>query len=503
MKLDLESASLSRIKADLLVLGLFQDEDVRATIEKLDPDFPAQFLDHIAQMCQEELFKCKNKESISFFCSGQIGARKLVLVGLGKSCDYKIASVRKTVANLARMFGAKESCRHLILQLRMDGQSDMLRAAVEGWFLGSYNFLNYKKVAEDGFSPSLKTERLTFIDQKMGKEEFLRLCEEGRTIAESTNFARDLIAEPACVMTPSRLAEAAQSLVSASVECRVLEVEDVAAMGMGAYIGVAKGSHEPLKFISLKYAPANARKTITLIGKGITFDSGGLSLKTAVGMEKMKHDMSGAAAVLGAIRAVSELHAPIAVHVLIAACENMPGGGALRPGDVLTSMNGKTIEVNNTDAEGRLTLADALCYAGKEKTDAIIDIATLTGAVVSALGRAAAAIMGNDQILIEKMITAGEKSGEKYWQLPMFDEYKDSLKSDIADLKNAGSRGEAGTASAALFLKEFVDGVPWAHLDIAGTAWQEKEKDELNRGGVAFGVRSLSYFLLFEAANNN
>jgi leucyl aminopeptidase len=206
--------------------------------------------------------------------------------------------------------------------------------------------------------------------------------------------------------------------------------------------------------------------------------------------------MAGAAVVLGVMRAILDMQAPISLLCVVAACENMPSGSATKPGDILVAMNGKTIEVNNTDAEGRLTLADALCYATQQKPEAVIDIATLTGAVVSALGKVAAGIMGNDDALIEEIKSAGKKAGEKYWTLPLFDEYKESLKSDFADLKNAGSRGEAGSSCAGMFLKEFVDGTPWAHLDVAGVAWTDKDKEELSKGGTAFGVRTLSYFLL-------
>ncbi|MBX9723472.1 MAG: leucyl aminopeptidase, partial [Candidatus Obscuribacterales bacterium] len=369
-------------------------------------------------------------------------------------------------------------------------------------FLGTYTFTVYKTLKDNGPEPGDQTRRLTFLDAAMKEQDFLDACGKGRPIAEATNFSRDLIAEPACNMTPTKLAGVAESFSCDLVTVEILEAEDVAKLGMGAFLGVAQGSHQPPKFIAIKYSHPDAKRFIALVGKGITFDSGGLSLKGAVPMETMKYDMSGAAAVLGVVRALLDMRAPINVLAVVAACENMPGGGATKPGDVLVAMNGKTIEVNNTDAEGRLALADCLCYVAQQKPEAVIDIATLTGAVVTALGKAAAGVMGNDDKLIQEIIAAGQKSGEKYWQLPMFDEYKETLKSDIADLKNAGARGEAGSSSAAMFLKEFVGDVPWAHLDIAGSSWMDKDKEELNKGGTAFGVRSLCYFLLNAIEND-
>jgi leucyl aminopeptidase len=306
-----------------------------------------------------------------------------------------------------------------------------------------------------------------------------------------------LIAEPACFMTPSRLAHEAQRIGKEhGMNCTVMDVAEIEKLGMGSFLGVARGAKEPAKFIVLRYEPKNAKKKIAVVGKGITFDSGGLSLKPAVSMEHMKYDMSGAAAVLATMNVVGTLKPNVSVLGVIAATENMPGSNALHPGDVLTAMNGKTIEVNNTDAEGRLVLADALTFSVKEGADELIDIATLTGAIVTALGRCAAGVMGSDQALLERLIKASADGGERLWQMPMFDEYKEALKSDVADLKNAGSRGEAGSSCAAMFLQEFVEGKPWAHLDIAGPGWLDKDRDESNKGGTAFGVRTLCQYIL-------
>ena len=496
MELILEKPSFAGISADVLVIGIFQDEQPLELLEQTDSSLAQDFLAEIDELCKAENFKGKSKETLSVFTSKKIAARRLLILGLGKRSDYDAAAVRRAAAALAKQFAPKQSYPNPALFLRFEGKADLIQACVEGWVLGSYSFNVYKTQKDNGNEPADKTKRLTFLDATLDEASFENACATGRAIAEATGFARDLINEPACNMTPTKLSQIADSLSCDLVTCEILEAEQVAKLGMGAYLGVARGSDEAPKFIALKYSHPQAKRFFALIGKGITFDSGGLSLKTATGMETMKYDMAGAAVVLGVMRAILEMQAPISLLCVVAACENMPGGSATKPGDILVAMNGKTIEVNNTDAEGRLTLADALCYATQQKPEAVIDIATLTGAVVSALGKVAAGIMGNDDALLEEIKSAGKKAGEKYWTLPLFDEYKESLKSDFADLKNAGSRGEAGSSCAGMFLKEFVDGTPWAHLDVAGVAWTDKDKEELSKGGTAFGVRTLSYFLL-------
>ena len=497
MELILAKPNFAAISADVLVIGLFQDEALGDVVKQFDSAFPSDLLLELEDLLKAENFKGKSKESLSFFTQKKMTARRLIICGLGKRADYDASSIRRVSAGFARQFSSKQAYPFPALFLRFEGKPENIQACLEGWILGAYSFNVYKTQKDNGNEPGDKTKCLTFVESaEIPDEVFEQYCWRGRIIAESTNFARDLIAEPACNMTPSKLASVAESLSSELVTCEILDADEVAKLGMGSFLGVAQGSHEPPKFIALRYKHPKAKRFIAVVGKGITFDSGGLSLKTASGMETMKYDMAGAAAVISVVKAMQDLQAPVSVLAVVPACENMPSGTATKPGDVLVAMNGKTIEVNNTDAEGRLALADALCYTCQQKPDAIIDIATLTGAVVSALGRAAAGIMGNDEGLIADIMKAGKKSGEKYWQLPLFDEYKESLKSDIADLKNAGSRGEAGSSCAGMFLKEFVDGVPWAHIDIAGAGWLDKDKDELNKGGNGFGVRSLCYFLL-------
>lgn len=499
MEVKLEKTSLANLTGDVAVYGVFLDEGVDKALQEPGVELPEAVLKQLQELAAFEKFKGKTGESLSFYPGDKLPVKRLVLAGLGKRDDFA-NTVRKTAASMARQYGNKEQYRRVCLFLRSNGEPSVVQSAMEGWLLGSYSFTVYKSRNEETNPEKKPVAELVFVDHSISNDDFSRASRTGRTIAESTCFARDLINEPACNMTPSRLAQIAASISGEHVQCRIIEEDEAARLGMGSFLGVSRGSHQPPKFIELRYTPDNAKYFAAIAGKGITFDSGGLSIKTAQGMETMKYDMSGAAVTLGVVKAISELQIPVKVLAVIAACENMPGGGATRPGDILTAMNGKTIEVNNTDAEGRLTLADALAWVCKEKPDAVIDIATLTGAVVSALGKVAAGIMSNNDELVAAITAAGKKGGEKYWQLPLFDEYKDSLKSDVADLKNAGSRGEAGSSSAGMFLKEFVDNVPWAHLDIAGTAWTDKEKDELTKGGTAFGVRTLCYFLLDKAA---
>lgn len=315
-----------------------------------------------------------------------------------------------------------------------------------------------------------------------------------RYFTDAIELARDIANEPASYATPSKLAQIAQSLEG--IETVVYDEEKIKEMGMGAYLAVAQGSSQPPKFIHMKYVPENPVKKVAIIGKGLCFDSGGLDLKPAASMLNMKDDMSGAACVLGIMSVINVLHPNVEVHGIIAACENMPSGNSFKPGDIVTAKNGKTIEVDNTDAEGRLTLADALCYACELGVDEVIDIATLTGACMVALGTAASGIMGNNDTLINDIIKTGEYVGEKFWQLPMWQEYRDNMNSDVADMKNTGTRF-GGASAAGMFLKEFVtDETKWAHLDVAGTAFLDKPQNGFAKGATGVGVRTLLCYLL-------
>jgi leucyl aminopeptidase len=316
--------------------------------------------------------------------------------------------------------------------------------------------------------------------------------ETGRIIAEATNFARDVINEPANIMTPTELARRAEDTAhSYALELDVLDEARMKELGMGSLLGVAQGSAEPAKLIVLRYTPkTESNETIAIVGKGITFDTGGISIKPADGMEKMKYDMAGGATTIGAMRAIAQLKPAVNVIGIVPATENMPGGRSQRPGDVVRAMTGKTIEVINTDAEGRLVLADAVAYARKLGATKIVDLATLTGAVSIALGDVYVAVLGSDQTWIDEIISAGKKAGEKIWQLPLDKEYREQIKSEIADIKNIGGR-KAGTITGAYFIREFVEDTPWAHLDIAGTAWNDSNKPHLSAGPTGVCVRTL------------
>jgi len=318
----------------------------------------------------------------------------------------------------------------------------------------------------------------------------------GEVFSWGANLARDLINHPANVITPTKLAQIALDLSKEHrFKCEVLSLAEIRKLKMGAFLGVAQGSNQPAKFIILEHTPRAKRGgTVVLVGKGITFDSGGISIKPSERMEEMKADMSGAAAVLATVSSAARIKLPVHLVGLIPATENLPSGTAQRPGDILTSYSGQTIEVINTDAEGRLILADALSYAGKFKPRAIVDIATLTGACIVALGHVGAGMMGNDGNLKKRMIRASEKAGEKLWELPLWEEYNEQIKSDLADVKNTGGR-PAGSITAALFLQKFVGDYPWVHLDIAGMDLEEKGKPYIPKGAVGFGVRLFLQFL--------
>jgi leucyl aminopeptidase len=499
MKFQQEKRPLSQISADALVIGIYQDEAPSEMLVNLDPSFPKEFAESVGGIAKREDFKAKPGQSLYLPTYGKIASQYLVLAGLGKGAERLTNTPRKAAASVLRKLTAKASCNSVAFELRGDDVA-WVQAAAEGCLLGSYTFLKYKAFKNDDKKP-VSPDSIFIVQKRLAEELFKGAVEAGAAIGEAVNFARDLIAEPAGVMTPTTLAAAAAELKKDGAGCEILEAADAERMGMGAFLGVASGASQPPKFIILSYKHEKAKRTIGIAGKGITFDSGGLSLKTAAGMEHMKYDMSGAAAVIAVVKAICKLKPAINLVAVAAATENMPGMNATHPGDVLKAMNGKTIEVNNTDAEGRLVLADCLSYlCANVRPDEIIDIATLTGGVVTALGRTAAGIMGTDNKLVELVISAGAEAGEKLWQLPLYDEYKEALKSDIADLKNAGARGEALSSCAGMFLKEFVDGKPWAHLDIAGPGWSEKEKDEINKGGTAFGVRTLCYYLLSQAS---
>lgn len=396
---------------------------------------------------------------------------KILVVGFGKREEFNHNKLHEASAKAVKKLQSIKAKSAVFDFGEVTGKD-----AVMGALIANYHFDKYKSEKAD----RLEEAAFPGVSEADIKQALI--------IGEAMEFARNIANEPAQYATPTKLAELAQSFEG--LETWVYDRDEIAQMGMGAFLAVGQGSVQPPKFIHMKYTGANVSKKIAIIGKGICFDSGGLDLKPPASMLTMKDDMAGSACVLGIMSVLHKLQPNAEIHGIIAACENMPGDKAYKPGDILTAKNNKTIEIDNTDAEGRLTLADALCYANELCVDEIIDIATLTGACVVALGSQASGIMGNDEDLIARLIKTGEENGERFWQLPLYPEYKDSLKSDIADMKNTGARG-GGASIAGVFLKEFVKDVKWAHIDIAGTAFLEKPQKEFISGSTGSGVRTL------------
>lgn len=496
MKIKAQKASLTEVSCDVVVVNLFEKiKNPGGATGAIDKALDGLISSYVIK---KEGFKGKLNEMYVLPTHGKIPADKVLVVGLGKSEEFNLNKIREVSSKIIkkiRSLKAKKACTilHGAGSAGLNA-SDCAQMIAEGAVIGNYDFGKYKsKDEKNEDKKEIQTLEIVELDQSK-QAQIKKGIDLGTIIANATNKARDLVYEPACEVTPSKLAEEALSIKG--LECNILEKKDVEKLGMNAYLAVSQGSSEPPKFIHMKYVPSGkSRKKIAVIGKGITFDSGGLNLKPPSSMRMMKEDMSGSAAAIGIMTAVAELKPDIEVHGIIAACENMPGAKAYKPGDVIKTMNGKTIEVDNTDAEGRLTLADAIHYAIDQKVDEIIDIATLTGACVVALGQLASGIMGNDQELIDNLVKSAEKGGERFWQLPLYDEYKDDIKSDIADMKNAGGR-YAGASTAGIFLKEFAGKKKWAHIDIAGTAYIDREIKELPKGATGAGVRAvLNYFL--------
>jgi leucyl aminopeptidase len=440
----------------------------------------------------------KAGEITVFHTLGKIAAPRVVVAGLGKQQTFSLDTVRDTAAAVARYlrrhgYDPAATIVHGAGVAGLDPAA-CAQAIAEGTLLGLYRFNRHKAPEKE----QRELNELVLLEHDGSKLEALRRgVETGRILADAANFARDLANEPSNYLTPTDLAIRAQAAADdAGLQCEVLDRERIIEMGMGGLLGVAKGSAQPPQFIVLHYrGDPSTDAGVGLVGKGITFDTGGISIKPAAGMEEMKGDMSGGASVIAALAAIARLKPHINVTGIVPATENMPGGNAIKPGDVLRAMNGTTMEVVNTDAEGRLILADGLSYARRLDLSPIIDIATLTGAISVALGDVAMGIMGNDDALIARVIAAGKEAGEKVWQLPMFDEYRDQIRSDVADIKNSGGR-KAGSITAGHFLKTFVDDTPWAHIDMAGVDIYDREKGWIVKGASGMPVRTLVHTVL-------
>ncbi len=445
----------------------------------------------VRQAIADERFRGKTGQSLTLHTLGRLPAKRLALVGRGSGpvAPRELLALGGRASRLAKTFGAHVAA----LVAPPPAAPRDLEALAEGAALGLYHFAKY--LSGERATPAT-LERLTLFvpahtDTTTVDAALARAAVTARAIAR----ARDLVNEPAGTLTPSRLAATASEWArAASVEIEVLDREACRKLGMGLYLAVAQGSVEEPRFIHLAWKPAGARRRIVLVGKGVTFDSGGLSLKTNDGMLDMKTDMAGAATVIAATTAAAEERLPIEIHALAACTENMPSGSSYKLGDVLTSMAGKTVEINNTDAEGRLTLADALTFGLRLAPDAVIDLATLTGACMVALGPHVAGVMSNDEALAAEVLAAAAEAGEDMWRLPLPPRLVEQLKSEIADMKNTGERW-GGALTAGLFLKEFVGDTPWVHVDIAGPSSADKEHAHVSKGGTGFAVASLLAFL--------
>lgn len=481
-------------KWDALAVGFFEGEkDSLNALGKLDKNLK-ELIEHVFQA---KKFEGKDREMFFTYLPGLKSAAAVYFVGLGKKENHNSEKLKSIISRLLKHAEAQKF-NALALDLKSVAPGkisslDLGRAVEEARVLSTFRFDKYKSKPE-------KRKELHSIDllchDALERKEVQAGIKLGRWVAEAANIARTLASEPANQLTPKVLASRAEELAKeAGLKCDILNENEIKKLNMGGLLGVAQGSHEPPRFIVLETNVENkSQKPVVLVGKGITFDSGGISLKPANDMEKMKYDMSGAAAVIATMWLAAKLDLPFKVIGLAPTCENLPSERPQRPGDIVTISNGKTVEVINTDAEGRMILADALSYAVKLGPRYIIDLATLTGSCRATFGEYAIGMMGNNRNLIDSLKDAGEKSGERCWELPLWDEYRDHIKGEFADLKNVG-KGTAGAITAGKFLEEFVDKQPWAHLDIASTGWFDENHAYISRGPSGAGVRILAQFL--------
>ncbi len=480
---------------DFLALGLFQDKGLQESHRPVDEALGGL----ISRVLERKDFKGKKGDRLLLHNDGPLA--RVALVGLGEEEKFTTDVARQAAGwavGLARKHNLA-GCGLLAFPAGIPSgrtglpEDGLTQALAEGLILGSYHFTDLKKPEED----ARELESLALYGPASKAE-----LERGVVIGTGVCLARDLQNNPANIITPSHLAEEARRIAKATnMKCTVFDRGQFTKMGMGALAGVAAGTDQPPKFILIEYSGGKSGDApLALVGKGLTFDAGGICIKPSAKMDEMKFDMSGAAAVLGVMQVVAQLQPKINIVAAIPSTENLLGGSAQRPGDIVKAYNGKTIEVVNTDAEGRLILADALSYVvDKYKPTAILDFATLTGAVLIALGHRASGLMGNNDELIEEVKRASEKTGERVGQLPMWEEYTEDIKSKVADVKNVGQDRLAGTVAGGVFLQEFVDDTPWAHLDIAGTAWQDKDQPYTPGGGSGVAVRLVTQLILDRA----
>ncbi len=486
MDIRVEKGKAEKYPCELLLLFSFEfPERLEGPIQSVDLEWKGFISDLMKQGdFKGELFQCR-----LLYTHGALPAKRVLLTGLGKKSEFDLEKWRGAASKAGQLIRDSGVKQFVFPIKKFDGLSgeELAESFVTGVLLGTYQFNEFKTLERD----KIKEIEEVILLGETAKEvkSFDDGLRTGRVISEAVCMARDLVNGPSNQITPTVLAEKARQIArDHEMEVQVLEVSQAEAMGMGAFVAVAKGSQEPGKFITLEYNKGKGLETIALVGKGITFDSGGISIKPSEKMERMKDDMSGAAAVLAAVQIASELQLPLHLVGIIPTTENLPSGKAYKPGDILKTLSGQTVEVISTDAEGRLILSDALTYSLRYQPKAIIDLATLTGACVIALGDYVIGLFGNDDSLLKRMEDASGKTGEKVWRLPLWDEYFEYLKSDVADFRNVGTRA-AGAIIGGIFLSKFVEKIPWVHLDIAGPASIDKERPYIPSGGTGAGAR--------------
>lgn len=490
MEVKIITGDINKVISDALLVYVFQElEPLPEPTAKVDRALGGE----ISALIKDKEIKGKDNELTVVHCQSRMPFKRVIVVGLGRKSEFKHSKLMSAMGEACRLAQRLNciniACVPFAVSENLVSPELCGRALLQGGELGQYKFTRHRKKEEN----SDNIAEMTIVTENEEYREALQQGSKiGSVIASAVAYARDMANEPANFMTPSDLAsEAAKTAKQYGMECDVLEHSDVMKLGMGAFLGVAAGSQQPPKFIILRYrGNKTTEKTVGYIGKGITFDSGGISLKPAEDMGEMKGDMAGGAAVISSLKAIAQLELKVNITGIIAATENLPSGSALKPGDIVKAMNDRTIEIISTDAEGRLTLADALSYANKINLSPIIDIATLTGACRIALGDITSGLFSNNQQFADKVLKAGEQAGEKLWQMPMFADYKEQNKSDIADIKNTGGR-YAGAITAALFLNEFAGDTPWVHLDIAGTDRANKDRGYLIKGATGVSVATL------------
>jgi leucyl aminopeptidase len=489
------TASPAEVDADVLVLPVFEGPEAGPGVKDV------KGID-LLQAYKDAKLTGKRGETLRVPSFGAVEANGILLLGVGKRSEATPESLRRAIGKVAASLAKQRSLATTLPQVLPRNAEDAVQATAEGLLLGSYRFDRYK-TSPNGKAPSeLKTVTIlggARSDSRAAK----RALDRAQVISESVAWARDLVNTPALEATPDYLAKQAQRMAKeVGLKVKVWNKTELERGGMGGILGVGRGSVNDPRLIELQYNGGGRAQPIAITGKGITFDSGGLSIKDAKNMETMKCDMAGAAAMLATMRTLALLKPRVNVIAAIPSSENMPGGSSIRPGDVLKHRGGKTSEVLNTDAEGRLVLADALAYLAEKKPRVIIDAATLTGACMVALGDQITGVMGNDRALIRDIIAAGERAGEPMWELPLFREYHAQIDSNLADVKNIGERW-GGAITAALFLEEFVDDIPWAHLDIAGPAFTERSGDYTPKGGTGVPVRTMVEYILSQAGGSS